>query len=265
MSVILAIWGQEKTGKTTLALSAPKPIRYFEFDIGGYDRAKDGQGVKKLGIDMSKVIHSLHLMPLQAQIKLLTPTVKGAMESKLVIGMKELWYSYLTQYITALDQPDIQTIVLDTFTVVWEICGMAYLQEKQEGQFDSSGKLPPSERIREQLKQIEYKEPNTRMRAILYLAKSKKKNLILVHHARDGYISQINADGRREDVRSGKQELAGWGYIGDIADVIVRTDWKSEPNTTITLCGLAPKATGIEIENATYDDIFKRVNFIRMS
>ncbi len=36
---IVGIWGEDKTGKTTLALTFPKPMKVMEIDIGGFTRA----------------------------------------------------------------------------------------------------------------------------------------------------------------------------------------------------------------------------------
>ena len=37
--MIAGIWGEDKSCKTTLALTFPKPLIFMEFDIGGFQRA----------------------------------------------------------------------------------------------------------------------------------------------------------------------------------------------------------------------------------
>ncbi|GAH12166.1 unnamed protein product, partial [marine sediment metagenome] len=107
------------------------------------------------------------------------------------------FYKWAAKYITHLRDPEIASIVIDTFTLHYSITCDAYLQEKQELQLPlrPDGRGSDGKELRSQLLQIEYREPNNRIRGVLYQAKSCKKNLVLVHHARDEYKPMPQKDG----------------------------------------------------------------------
>lgn len=224
--MIFGIWGDDKTCKTTLALTSTKPLIHMEFDVGGFDRAKYRF---KEDISAGLIKHEIYPMPFQTGvIDLEKLTIKA---SKIVQGIKELWYRWLINYIKYLEAPigEVATIVVDTGTLLYEIDCMAYLQEKQELQLDAQGNLLPGERLRVQLQQIEYREPYARMRGIVYQAKAHGKHLVLTHHQRDEYKPMLAKDGSITTQQTGKKERSGWAQFGDSADVIVHTYLKSEP------------------------------------
>ena len=227
--MILGIWGEDKTCKTTLALSAPKPLVVMELDIGGFERAKRNLNGHLPILDWCRqglITCESYAMPITA-IGSIDLSRSVITPSKRIAGMKELFYAFLGSYLRHLQNPKLATIVVDTATILKQVTDDAYLQEKQEAQFDTSGKLLQNQRLREQLTQIEYKEPNTRTRGIYYNAKAAGKNLILVHHARDEYKSttHTNRDGNlvTENMPTGKRERAGFSTLGDSADMIVHT------------------------------------------
>lgn len=260
--MILGLYGDDKTGKSTLALTFPKPLVHFEFDLGGFDRA-ESRFKEEVA---SGAIRSIPLMmPMQIQ---LVKDNKGNVEarpSKLVVGMKELWYRFLGEYAQLAQKPDIATIAIDTATICWEICRLGFLQEKQEAQLDQSGRLLPGQVLRERLLPIEYAEPNARMRSIYYAAKAYNKHLVLCHHSRDEYKPQ-RTDKGIEDMRTGQRELAGWQSIGDMADVIVKTYLKGNPQVPqcrVELCGLHLPAVGMEFQEPSYEKINSAIAMMR--
>jgi len=241
--MICLIGGEEKTGKSTLALTFPKPMVYHEFDIGGYDRAKKS--------DTEYITLHKYTIPLQASMK------NGTMvPSKTVIGIKELWYKFLYDFNQACLNDDVKTIVIDTWYQLWEVARLGVLQEKQELQFDDNGQLKKGEtKIRTALLQIEYGEPNARMRNIMFYAKGMNKHLVLVTYDKDEYKPQIDPDGRLVEVRTGKKLYAGWSETQKHADIAL---WNRLENgvftTEITLPGVVPmEYVGMKFEDFSYD------------
>lgn len=226
---VVGIWGEDKTGKSTLALTFPKPMLVLEIDVGGFDRAVNPISVGNKMYHWQDLIKSgditikNYAMPFQTdQISNLSLGERTlASPSRKVKGMRELYYRLLQDYMDALDDPNIQTIVVDTGTLLWELTTSAYLQELQEKQFDQKGNLLPGEKMRVQLQQIEYKEPNIRMRAFIYQSKVRGKFLIMTHHASDEY-GQIMVNGSLQKGPTGKRAMHGWNSFGDGADMIVQ-------------------------------------------
>jgi len=214
--MICGLWGEDKSGKSSVALTFPKPIQHFEFDLGGYDRA-----IWRFSEDRNKglITTKPFVMPIQGAIDNVT-----VRQSKIITGVKELWYEFLVEYLRFLTSKEIATGIIDTGTLLWEIICTAYLQEKQEMQFNSEGNLLPGEKLRVSLLPIEYREPNIRMRGIIYQAKAHGKHLVLAHHARDEYKPMLNTKtGNIEDGRSGKRERSGFSSLGDSADLMLHT------------------------------------------
>lgn len=262
--MIFGLWGPDKSCKNTLAMTFPKPIIDMELDIGGFARAnrnlphlpiKDwvGQGLIKL---------EQYVMPFQSGI--VDPTKLTVRPSKTIQGMKELWYKWLINYIKHLDE-DYATVVIDTTTLLWEICCSGYLQEKQEIQFDAKGNLLPKEKLRVSLLPVEYREPNIRMRGVIYQAKAHNKHLVLTHHESDEYGPVLQKDGSIVEGRTGRKARHGWAPLGDGADVIVRTWWDGKDNIPWCEVELAEvkELEGMKFKEPTYDKIQKAINMIR--
>lgn len=232
--MIVLIGGEEKTGKTTFALSFPKPLAYFEFDIGGYERAISRVPKEERAL----ITRYQYPTPLQA---LVVPNSKELLHAKLVVGMKELWYKFLTDYNAACSNPEIRTLVLDTWYQVWEVNRLSVLQEKQEAQLDENGALKKGEKLRQALLQIEYAEPNARMRNIMFYARGLGKDLVLVTYDRDEYKPQLDPDGRIVEVRTGKKLYGGWTETQKHCDIALWTYLdKGKPVAKITLPGIVP-------------------------
>ena len=114
---ITAICGDEGTGKTTMALTFPKPIRHFDIDVGGYRRAiwrLPAEGIESKGYP--KPIQVDKLMGTQG-----TPTTRLVIPKK-VEGMKELWQDIVTDFVAACTDESVKTIVIDSATMLLVIC-----------------------------------------------------------------------------------------------------------------------------------------------
>ncbi len=226
--MIFGIWGPDKSCKTTLALSAPKPLVVMEFDIGGFERAKRNLPHLPIADWVRQGLIRYEAYPMPVQVGQLDPATMSVRPSKIIVGIKELFYRWLTAYLGHLRDTNLASVVVDTSTLLYSITCDGYLQEKQEIQLDSRGNILPGEKLRVQLTQLEYREPNNRMRGIIYNAKAAGKNLILTHHERDEYKLQPQKDGSLAQSPTGRKERAGFATLGDSADFIVHTYIKEE-------------------------------------
>ena len=260
--MIFGLWGEDKSCKTTLALTFPKPLVFMEFDIGGFDRA-----IYRFNGDYQAGLIKYEPYPLPMTFGRFDPSTLTVRPSKVVVGMKELFYQWASKYITHLRDPEIASIVIDTATLHYGVTCDCYLQEKQELQLPlrADGRGNDGKELRTQLLQIEYREPNTRIRGIIYNAKAAKKNLILVHHARDEYKPMPQKDGGIASSATGRRERAGFGTLGDSADVIVHTYWDSKAMKPFCKVELAEVKTleGMVFEEPTFNKIDKVIKMIK--
>lgn len=265
---IYGIWGEDKACKSTLALSFPRPMVFMEFDIGGFVRACRNLPHLPIKDWFDQGLIRYEAYPLPMTFGKFDPASLTMKPSKLIVGMKELFYQFATSYIKHLQDKDIATIVIDTATILKTVTDDCYLQELQEKQLPldpvtglGSDKKP----LRVQLLQIEYKEPNNRTRGIYYNAKSHGKNLVLVHHARDEYKPQLQKDGTIANSPTGKRERSGFATLGDSADVIVYTYWDGKTKKPYCKVELAEvkELEGMVFEEPSYDKIVKVIKMIR--
>lgn len=278
---IIGVDGEEKTGKTTFALTLPRPIADFTFDIGGFERAADRFEKE---IEAGDIVNFDIALPIQGQgpaITALQNRVKPDAEnikihqSGTVTGYIELWYDvFMPKYIEVLLDPRFKSVLFDPGTMLWTVCTQTMLQEKQ---------LKDPSRIR--LLEIEYAEPNARMTTLIHAAREQGKNLAFIHYLRDARRSQVAPDGSVESVVWGKEQ-AGWSHFRKSADLIIETWLKDKitgklwspservqvenevkpdliPQARITLDGLTLHTTGLNLKDPTWDKVTKAMDMIR--
>ena len=279
--IVLAIKGGDKSGKTSLALSAPTPIFFAELDVGGYDRAihrfphLEKQGLiarKSYFIPQQSIRERMGLGPNGEPQK----ARAGLRQAARLTGVKETWYRFLTDYVDVLDNEarapngePFTSVVVDSAPMLWDLLCSGYLQEKQERQ-------RPDEKLREQLIQIEYSEPNARFRAVIYGARESRKNLILTHQLTDEREDRL-VDGKVQSVVVG-QRSAGWKHIGKECDleVQVAARWTNTQNNgsvtrkllpvgKVTLSGLSLDLVDQELVAPSWDMLAQMVEVYRAS
>ena len=273
-SVVGAICGDEGTGKTTMALTFPKPLRHFDVDVGGYRRAAwrlDVEGVESKSYP--RPIQVDKLMGIQG-----SPSTRISIPKK-VEGMKELWQMIVTDFVAACTDAEVKTIVIDSATLLWNICHQSHLQELQERQLSRHKTKNPSRPFdendyRERLQPIEYGPANDRMRTILHTARSYSKNLILTHYPTDEYGTIPDGRGNMVEGKTGKKILDGFKETLKLVDLVVWCSIKEtvnagvaekQPVCKITKCGLEGAglaAVGLEIL-ATYEGVVNLVNLLK--
>ena len=273
---ITAICGDEGTGKTTMALTFPKPLRHFDVDVGGYRRAiwrLSSEGVESKGYP--RPIQVDKLMGTQG-----SPSTRISIPKK-VEGMKEIWQDIVTDFVASCQDKAVKTIVLDSSTLLWNICHQSHLQELQERQIarwkaDSKTKNTPFDEndYRERLQPIEYGPANDRMRTILHTARSFGKNLVLVHYPTDEYGAIPDGKGGMTEGKTGAIIIDGFKETKKLVDLVVWTKISetivggvAEKSAVckITKCGIEGmglSAVGLEV-TATYEGIINLKNLMQ--
>lgn len=217
----------DKSCKDTLGLTFPKPLVVMEYDIGGFFRAC--RNLPHLPIkdwyDQGLIRLEQYIVPFQ--IGKLDPIERIIRPTKIIVGMKELFYQFAAKFIEHLQDPNLQTIMVDTGTLLYDITCQGYLQELQERQLPlkQDGKGQDNKPLRTQLLPIEYREPYIRMRGFAYQAKAYNKHLVVTHHASDQYGLVPGPGGVLVEGKTGKRVMHGWGQWGDSADVVGHTYW----------------------------------------
>lgn len=270
---IVALCGDEGTGKTTMGLTFPKPLRHFDIDVGGYRRA--AWRLPTDGVESKSYPKPIQLEKLKGQIG--TVSTRVSMPKK-VEGMKEIWQAIVQDFVDAC-RKNVATIVIDSATMLWNIAHNCHLQELQEKQLYKHKKAHPSTPFdendyRERLLPVEYGPVNDRMRTILHTARSFGKNLVLTHYPTDEYGTISDGRGGMMEGKTGKKVLDGFKETVKLVDLVL---WlsvkdtiekgvsKKEPEAKITKCGLAGmglNAVGMSIP-ATYDGIINLRNLMR--
>ena len=252
--IILAVWAEEKAGKTTFALTFPRPLYHMDLDVGGFDRA-----IWRL--DNKDIFSKSFPIPVQIEKMMGAVKLKGAVSvrfPKQVIGYKEVWQQIVVDFVAACQNIKVQTIVIDSATMLWSICHTSLLQEKQEIQL-SNGVKTEDPRFRERLQPVEF--PNDRMRSLIYTARSCKKNLVLTHYPKDVYASRATEKGI-EEFRTGETTPDGFKDTQKLVDAVVKLEVskKNEVTAVFTKCaleGMGMTAVGLTLPEASYNGIIE--------
>ena len=296
-----SIVGDEGSCKSSMALTWPKPLYHFEFDIGGFDRAiwrfeKDFK-VLRLNADADipadccdkyDIISKPYPVPLDI-IKLMGQITDGKKTDKKftvrfpkrVEGMKELWQAFVTDFVQVVQISKLASIIFDTSTLHYNVSHKTVLQEAQERQIynwlanSQTAKMPFDENsFRERLQPTEYGFAYDKLRTVYQTAQAYRKNTVSVHYPTDEYIQTSDANGKSESAKSGIKVPDGWKELNKIASLIVWTSVKETfmgnqkfrmPMCKITKCGISGMgldALGQEL-TASFDAIIEKRNQMR--
>lgn len=258
-NVIAAIWGKEGSGKTTMALTFPKPIVHFDIDVGGYDRAK-------WRLDMAGMKSTSYSLPIQIE-KMMGGEKSGVTIRfpKRVMGYREVWQKIIIDFVKACEDPKVKTIVMDSATQLWSICHNGLLQQKQEIQIAKEPNIQDSA-LRERLQPVEF--PNDRMRSLIYNARGAGKNLVLTHYPKPIYKERFDNKGELISYKSDEVEPDGFKDTTKLVDVVFWTyadEEKMDGGTKITprakitikcgIPGLGMQAVGLELSEPSYQGL----------
>lgn len=259
--MILSLEGEESSGKTTLAYTAPRPIVGFAFDMG-VERALYGGMHKELFANLNIQIVPREADPLTSwgghDITVFELPQPIQLDTFLIQGCEELWGTFLTKLVGAIKDPSVKTVVVDTMTIARRIRADEYLQGLQAN--TPSGRTP-----RERLLQIEYGATNDSIRGIYTTASGMKKHLVAVHHLTDERKETISSSGQVQQSLTGKRILEGLTQTYRFVDVAVRnevgldSEGKAIITSTFQKCGYNLSLIGAPCQNATWDKLSQMI------
>ncbi len=224
---VVSIWGPRGSMKSSQAASFPGIVKIYDFDLG----IQRAWGIEDRIADSSVDIKRMEM-----------PTKSLSERWAKLDGFKQLWLDFIKDYDAACRNPDIKAILFDTNTINWQLIRDGYLEEKQNEQVanwlakgNSPGTYPPD--LRKQILQIEYGEPNQRMRILFHMASSAGKWLVLVHHETAEYVPLMMAGQpvidqdtmQPKSVPTGKMVSDGWKYTEAACDWIFHTGLNMQP------------------------------------
>jgi len=254
--VLVSIQAEEKSGKSTMALTAPKPLVMFSFDMSN-DRAINGSMRDQFkDFDVHTVEYDRESEPSNEweghDITIYELPQPIQLSGTSVVGVVELWKHFIFPFANALQDDYVKTLVIDTSTIARRVRGDASLQEVQI----------KGDRIR--LTQLEWGVANDSLRNAYTLTKGLKKNLIAVHHLTDEYGTYTNARGQSESLKTGNRILEGLGDTPKYMDIAVQMekgrddDNQVDIRAKILVCGFDLSLEGLSVKptwNALVDAV----------
>ncbi len=238
--MIASLWGSEGSGKSSVALSYPRPIFHLDLDLGGFDRAiwrlemlaekankplniirlEPGQDVNSADWENADIVSKPYLAPVQLD-KLMgipdTATGVSVRFPRQVVGIKQIWQQVVIDIVAVGQTPSVKSIILDSATQLWWLCHTGFLQEKQEIQI-ANGTPPEHPKFRERLQPMEF--PNDRMRDLIYTVRSMGKHLVMTHYPRDVYKERVGPNGV-ESYKSGEVAPDGFKHTVTLDDIVI--------------------------------------------
>jgi hypothetical protein len=177
-----------------------------------------------------------------------------------LVGRKELWDGITSEYIKTLQRPEVMSIILDTAKELWTANHGGVLQELQEAARTAGTQ------IRKTLQPVEYSGPNGRMNNFFFLARNFEKDLILINHERDKYVTAV-VNGERKEVPSGETELDGYKNTGDLADWAFRTEKQEggDPIAYIEKSPIGKDLVGMSFSPPNHDSLSLLVSKMQLS
>ena len=258
MSQVIACFGVEKTGKTTLGFSSIKAfpdgiLVHFDFDLGR-DRA-----IWRFKPELADRIQSVRF----AEVPTWTMG-SGAITKQ--------WAEFERIYEQALSDPNVRVLFIDTGSQMHRLNADEYLENY----------VKRNKPNRHQLQQMEYRIPNSRSRAKIMAARQADKLLIISHYETDIYQEQFvqHPDGSmtKESVKTGQKTHSGFNEIPYLADYNMQLFLRNTNVDAITgkdlqpvklktvariLTPNPPDALGVEILEPDYLKIMQVVDGIK--
>lgn len=235
--LVTAVWGQEKVGKSTFALSFPDPIFYFNFDYG----------VQKLIDSGEYADREIYI------INYPIPTTASVREHK------PLLMEFEKQWKEAINEANARagSVVLDTADEQWAIVGNALTGEIREARHERNAE----EGKNAQDTRLDWRAANTFEDAILKRPwQFPNVSACLINRAQEIY------DGGGKP--SGQFKMHGYKWIPYIVDMVVRLHVKQrmtnvngrtilEQDHKATLECIGPPSmqqhVGLELADPSYD------------
>jgi hypothetical protein len=215
--IFLGISGEEKCGKTHIAMSAPKPLYVIDMNEGLNGVIQ--KEVRRAGVGSIKVAH--HPLPPFSENR---DTLKTA--------AARVWNEMLKDYTDALTTA--KSVLVDGGTELYKLARWAaFGGDKNEGSRKGA---------------LDYDMINARMRGFYRLYYANKASLIVTHQVEDEWIQYKKPDGTVASRKSGKLVNNGWNDFPFMAEVGIRV---GKPDgkfgATIQFCRFAPEIEGNQL------------------
>lgn len=209
-NILVSLKGDPKAGKTHFAFTFPAPIACISLDFG------------------AKYI--LRKFP-EKKIELFRYEMPVIDTARPKPYANDLWTAARDDIYYAIDSAEYKTVVIDTGTVLWELCRIAYKEREAK-----NGMLPR-----------DYGEANANMAGIFDKAQLGGVNLVVISHLKDEYLN---------DKSTGNRILDGWKRTDALSDVCLDIEMvKNKSRITIGGNRFDKDITGQTIDDATYDDL----------
>ena len=240
---VVALWGNEKTRKSSLALTFPGPLAFFDFDLG-FQRA--GWRFPEKDVRVYKYPRPWE-MTVGNQLK----------------GVREQWQEFEKNYSAEVFDSDARTLVMDTATQAWRVCHRGHLQTLQEGGSKRMNLLP-----------VEYGVPNDLFKRLFDAVRGRDKILVVVHYEGDVYRDYVDDRGAKQSMATGEKKPDGFGDTPKMADMVVRTfkdqvrDVKTGQKSPVfkaefTADGVTGQLEGMQMQDPTFEKIVALVKTMR--
>jgi len=253
--MLISLEGENATGKTTLAYTAPLKIAGFAFDLG-FERALFGARAslfEGLKVEIVRYAPDAEPPPFEADITIFELPQPLQLDTIRLKGMLRLWNYFLVRYAAALQDEGIRSLVVDTATLARRIKADAYLETLQE-----------KEPTRQQLIQVEWGRANDATRDLFNTSESFGKNLVALHHLTDERKDAVGSDGKIvQGMLTGNRILEGLGSTHNFVDVALRMKKdKGQITAEWRKCGYNLAMEGTTVKDPSWNIL---VDIIEMS
>lgn len=221
--LIVAADSERGSGKTNFALTFPGPIAYINID-----QNEDGV-VQKFQKKKKVFVRDIVLPPI------------GTKNTDAIADKAgDIWSDFCNDYLGAVRDPAVRTVVVDTATELWELLRLSLY-----------GKLT-------QVISRDYSHANAIYNQLVREIKNTDKNLILLHKLTAEYVN---------DKSTGRMKRAGFKWTGNLVQVEMDL-WKVPGETfpdkfhgLITKCTQQPEAEELELQGDAlcYDTLLEMV------
>lgn len=255
--MLISLEGEEATGKTTFAYTAPLKVVGFSFDMG-VKRALFG-GMSELfeGLRINTVPYPKDCKPVKAwehfDITIYEMPRPVQLSGTRIQGCIAMWDYFIQLYDLAMEDKAVRSVVIDTATIARRVRCDAFLEDLQNN-------TPKGKEMRVRLTQIEYGAPNDDIRAIYTRAEGIQKNLILVHHLGDEYQRVKNKKDEWETVTTGRRVLEGLKGTHRAVDVVLLMEEKQGHVAATMLKGYSLGQKGMLLTDPTWNTLAARIS-----
>lgn len=217
----LNVWGEEKTGKTSFALSFPRPMFFFNFDLGVQEllevRPELAEGLQV----------ATYLLPPN-------PTLEKG---------EEILQEFVDDWYAALEAEEGGTIVLDTGTQLKELATYVKMTQKLEAKIRAAAALAAKKKEAfdpdaVQIMRPDYAGRNQFMNAILSLPSLfPNKHAVFLWKAKEKYTSNGQPTGQYDGdlfkdapyIAQGTFQRKKFGQGKEVTFATRIEDWRENP------------------------------------